>query len=230
MRLSIHPFKMSITTQYAVRGDGVILIDSGPFPNEPQFKHALQAAAIEAGEIQLIVLTHGHFDHTGSVQMIKELSGAKVLLHEADQDLLVESNPVVPPGITAWGKIGNRLLRLIAPYFHTTLFEVDILLGDGDFSLADYGIPGKIIHTPGHTPGSISVLLESGEAFVGDLAMNMFPRRLTPGLHILGDDKSALVESWRNVLELGVHTIFTGHGKPFPAEVMNKVTLGRGSG
>jgi hydroxyacylglutathione hydrolase len=223
MDISVHPIKMSITTVYAIHSDGVILIDSGPFPNITQFKRALQTASIEPKEIQLIILTHGHFDHIGSVQVINDLTGAQVLLHKKDVNLLVESNPTVPQGLTTWGKIGNRLLRLIAPYVHTTLFEVDILIGDDDFSLAEYGIPGKIIHTPGHTKGSISVVMESGEAFVGDLAMNMFPMRLTPGLPIFGYDKNALVESWKKVLSLGVHTIFPGHGKPFSAEAMRKV-------
>ncbi len=223
MDISVHPIKMSITTVYAIHSDGVILIDSGPFPNITQFKRALQTASIEPKEIQLIILTHGHFDHIGSVQVINDLTGAQVLLHKKDVNLLVESNPTVPQGLTTWGKIGNRLLRLIAPYVHTTLFEVDILIGDDDFSLAEYGIPGKIIHTPGHTKGSISVVMESGEAFVGDLAMNMFPMRLTPGLPIFGYDRDVLIDSWQKVLDHGISTIFPGHGKPFPAEVMRKV-------
>ena len=55
-------------------------------------------------------------------------------------------------------------------------------------SLAGYGIPGKIIYTPGHSMGSVSVLLDNGEAFVGDLAMNEFPLRLSPGLPIFAED------------------------------------------
>jgi glyoxylase-like metal-dependent hydrolase (beta-lactamase superfamily II) len=74
--------------------------------------------------------------------------------------------------------------------------------------------------TPGHSPGSVSVLLESGEAFVGDLAMNRFPLRLTPGFPIFADDPEQVVQSWRRLLQRDIRTIFPAHGKPFPADVM----------
>jgi hypothetical protein len=72
---------------------------------------------------------------------------------------------------------------------------VDIVAGDEEISLVEYGIPGKVIHTPGYSLGSVSVLLENGEAFVGDLAMNMVPLRLKPGLPIFGDSLSIVKNS-----------------------------------
>jgi len=66
----------------------------------------------------------------------------------------------------------------------------------------------------------VSVVLESGEAFVGDLAMNMFPMRLSPGLPIFGDDMQAVRDSWRKLHEMGVRMVFPAHGKPFAAEVV----------
>lgn len=72
---------------------------------------------------------------------------------------------------------------------------VDLPLGDGEMSLADYGIPGRILYTPGHTLESVSILLESGDAFVGDLAMNQFPLRLNPGLPSLAEDMKRVMKS-----------------------------------
>ena len=100
--------------------------------------------------------------------------------------------------------------------------SVDIVLEDHAFSLAVYGIPGCILHTPGHSPGSVTVLLESGEAFVGDLAMNRFPLRLSPGLPIFADDPDAVRSSWELLLEQGAEVIYPAHGKPFPASVIEK--------
>ena len=97
---------------------------------------------------------------------------------------------------------------------------VDRRLSDEVTSLAEFGIAGKVIPTPGHSPGSVSVLLESGEAFVGDLAMNRLPLRLSPGLPIFADDPDQVVQSWRRLLELGVTTVYPAHGKPFSADVM----------
>jgi glyoxylase-like metal-dependent hydrolase (beta-lactamase superfamily II) len=97
-----------------------------------------------------------------------------------------------------------------------------VALGDDGLSLSDYGIPGRVLHTPGHSSGSVSVLLDTGEAFVGDLAMNRFPLRLSPGLPIFAEDQAAVMESWRSLLDQGATTVYPAHGKPFPAEVIRK--------
>ena len=89
-------------------------------------------------------------------------------------------------------------------------------------SLAGYGIPGKIIYTPGHSVGSVSVLLDSGDAFVGDLAMNAFPLRLSPGLPIFAEDMEKVKASWRRLLGDGAKTVYPAHGKPFAAELIRK--------
>jgi glyoxylase-like metal-dependent hydrolase (beta-lactamase superfamily II) len=91
--------------------------------------------------------------------------------------------------------------------------------------LSEYGIPGRVIYTPGHSSGSISVLLESGDTFVGDLAMNKFPLRFTPGLPIFAEDEAKVKESWNLLLNLGARMIYPAHGKPFPAEVIEKALL-----
>jgi glyoxylase-like metal-dependent hydrolase (beta-lactamase superfamily II) len=66
------------------------------------------------------------------------------------------------------------------------------------------------------------VLLDSGEAFVGDLAMNRLPLRLSPGLPIFASDMSAVINSWKNLLALGASAVYPAHGAPFPAAVMKK--------
>ena len=68
--------------------------------------------------------------------------------------------------------------------------------------------------------GSVSVLLETGDAFVGDLAMNMFPLRLSPGLPIVAEDMQQVRESWKRLMEAGAKTIYPAHGKSFPVEII----------
>jgi glyoxylase-like metal-dependent hydrolase (beta-lactamase superfamily II) len=89
-------------------------------------------------------------------------------------------------------------------------------------SLDDFGIPGKILYTPGHTYGSVSVVLESGEAFVGCLAQNRAPFVFRPKLPIYAKDLELLKESWIKVLNHGAKIIYPGHGKPFPIEKITK--------
>jgi len=99
--------------------------------------------------------------------------------------------------------------------------------------LAPYGIPGRVIHTPGHTLGSVSVLLDTGEAFVGDLAMNRLPLRAAPGMAIFGEDEDLMKKSLARLAELGARMIYPAHGKPFeldrladPEKTINRFRVG----
>lgn len=92
------------------------------------------------------------------------------------------------------------------------------MLDDHGLSLKEFGIPGKILYTPGHTYGSVSVLLETGDAFIGCLAHNKAPFVLRPRLPIYAKNIELLKKSWHTLLDQGVTTIYPGHGKPFPVE------------
>jgi hydroxyacylglutathione hydrolase len=222
MKTSIYPIKMGIDTVYALRGEGVIVIDGGDPHKILKFKEGIEGASIRPEEIKLIVLTHGHWDHIGSAKDIKALTGAEILMHKKDINFLEETHPSQPPGLTTWGKIIIALLRLYSPFIQIPAFEVEVVLRDDEISLVEYGIPGMVIPTPGHSWGSVSVLLDSGEAFVGDLAMNMLPMRFSPGLPVFGDNIQTVIESWRKLLDRGAKTVYPAHGKPFPVDVIRK--------
>jgi len=214
---------MGIDNAYIVKDKGVVMIDSGNPKKGKSFLNALKKAAIKPDEIQLIILTHGHWDHIGSAAEIKQLTGAKVVLHKKERHLLEESLKPMPPGVTTWGKISTKLFSwTIVPLVHIEPTKVDIVLEDETFSLLDYGISGKIVYTPGHSSGSVSVLLDSGEAFVGDMAMNKFPLRLSPGMPIYAENLQMLVESWQKLLDEGIKTVFPAHGAPFSVDIIHK--------
>ena len=83
-----------------------------------------------------------------------------------------------------------------------------------------YGVAGRVLHTPGRTPGSVSIVRDSGDAIVGDLAMNRMPLRLGPGLPIFAEDMAQGKRSIEKLLSAGVKTIYPAHGNPFPADVL----------
>jgi glyoxylase-like metal-dependent hydrolase (beta-lactamase superfamily II) len=127
--------------------------------------------------------------------------------------------------VTTWGRIFVTAMALFMPLVRIPAAKVDVILGDGTLSLAGYGIPGKIMSTPGHSRGSVSVVLETGDAFVGDLAMSEFPLRLSPGLPIFAEDMRQVRQSWQALLEAGAKTIYPAHGTPFPADIMRQALL-----
>lgn len=129
---------------------------------------------------------------------------------------------IIPKGVNITGKITQPILFSVFRKISFPKFSPDILISDKPYSLSKYGINGNIIHTPGHTFGSISVILDSGEAFVGCMAHNGFPFRRHPGLPIYAQDIEEIKKCWKVLIDGGVKMIYPGHGKPFPVEVMKK--------
>jgi len=225
MSLGIHPIKLGVACCYVIRAEGTILIDGGAPKKAKNFMKGIETLSIKPEDIQLIVITHGHWDHIGSAKEIKEITGAKIALHRNEKDWLEKSLMPLPPAVTLWGRIFAKIMAVFLPLVHVPATHVDVVLGDEEVSLAEYGIPGRIIPTPGHSMGSVSVLLETGDAFVGDLAMNGFPLRLRPGLPIFAEDLQQVKKSWRLLLERGATTVYPAHGKPFSADAIRRVLL-----
>lgn len=219
MALQIFPFTKSINTSYLIKDKGAILVDAGWKGCGPAFSKLLKKHDIKPEEIRLIVPSHGDFDHAGGAGELRSLTGASIALHEKDREMVENGSFHWPGGVTAWGKISRGMmypfLKLLLR-LHPT--EVDIILDDKGLSLKDYGINGEIIYTPGHTYGSVSVVLESGEAFVGCMAHNRLPFVSKPDLPIYALDIQLLKKSWEKILDKGARTIYPGHGNPFPVE------------
>ena len=207
---------------YIISGERTIMIDSGSPKQAKSFLKAVERLPIKPEDIKLIVLTHGHWDHIASAKGIKDLMGAKLALHQKEKDWLEKSLKPILPGVTAWGKMFGKILALFMPLVHIPATDEDIVLGDGEFPLSEYGIAGKILYTPGRSMGSVSILLDMGDAFVGDLAMSGFPLRFSPGLPILAENMQKVRESWKLLMGRGTETIYPAHGKSFSIDIIRK--------
>ncbi len=144
--------------------------------------------------LKLIIDTHGHFDHVDANQPLKDATGAQIAIHAADAASLGK------PSQEALFFTGNRL----------RLSKADILLKEGDvLSFGKYRL--KVLHTPGHTPGSISLVMENAPlVYVGDLLFaGSIGRTDFPG-----GSYEALINAVRTkIFPLGDHyTVYPGHG------------------
>ncbi len=207
---------------YIIKGEQAVMVDAGPRGKIKSFKKQLSSFKINPEEIKLIVLTHGDFDHIGSAKEIKEATGAKLAIHENDRKILEEARFNWPPGVTRWGKFTRFLLKPLVQNMKIPSLKPDIILSNADFPLDKLGINGKILFTPGHTRGSVSVVLNSGEAFVGCMAHAGFPFTLSPNLPVYATDLERLKESWYILLEHGAKMIYPAHGKPFSTDKIFK--------
>lgn len=197
------------------------MIDAGPRGTAPSFIRSLQRYGIAPGQIRLILVTHVHFDHVGSLQAIQKQCGCPVLVHQAEAGLLSRGCVVLPPGThlltSLLIRLANRHPRIVRRLFRFDPVRPDRIIKD-TLGLAPFGFDAHVLPTPGHTPGSLSVITASGQAFVGDLAVNYLPGGRGPYWPPFGDSLRLIRKSWRILLNQGATTIYPAHGQPFKAE------------
>jgi glyoxylase-like metal-dependent hydrolase (beta-lactamase superfamily II) len=213
----LHILRLSIPNVYLLTGERAILIDSGGPKDVPHILAFLKQHGIDAGKLSLILLTHGHWDHAGGAAELRAATKAPIAIHRADLDLVRTgtNGPLKPTCLVGY------YIRTFMNY-HFPPFEPDVVIDD-EMDLSAYGVDARVVLTPGHTPGSISVLTGERDVVAGDLIMGgwfggkLFPQR--PGLHYFADDMAGLKASIRKVLALAPRLIQPGHGGPLePAQ------------
>ena len=222
MGVRIDTIRLGMTNCFLLRGEGAVLVDTGIPGKAKAFVRWLARLGAEPSAVRLIVMTHGHLDHAGSARAIQAATAAPIAMREPDRGWLERGEVTAPPAVTAWGRVLMAAQRPFAALVHLERAKVDLVIGDEGLDLAPFGVTGRVIPTPGHTPGSVSVLLASGDALVGDLAMNGFPLRRGPGAPIFADDLELVRAGWRTVLDAGATTIHPAHGRPFPAATLRR--------
>ncbi len=146
-----------------------------------------------------IILTHYHIDHTGSLKDLKENTGAKVYIHENDAPYLSGKENFPLPST-----IPSEVVKIYSAYRYV---EPDVILRDGDNV---FGF--KVIHVPGHTPGSI-VLYDGKVLFAGDNMSNS-EGKIEGSPAMFDWDRELAKQSVKKLLELDFEMLMPGHGDP----------------
>ncbi len=202
----------SVNSYLLAAGDGFVLIDTGKPEKREELLRRLRAAGCEPGDLRLIVLTHGDYDHAGNAAFLHELYGAPVAMHAADAPRVQTGDWSV--GMKPRPDKFPLLFRTMSLFLRPGAFDTftpDVLLEDGQ-GLEPSGLDAQVVHLPGHTAGSIGVLTGDGDLFCGDLMDSMLVR---PSLEFFIDDMRAAQASLARLRLLDVEAVHPGHGKHF---------------
>jgi hydroxyacylglutathione hydrolase len=203
----IHSLHAGMGTVHLIEAeDGWVLVDAGSPGNAEPILEAL--GSVGDGTLQLIYITHAHFDHYGNARALHQQTGAPIAIHQADKAAMAAGKT---PIRSAHGY--GRVARLFLPFLEWILRPqptlADIVLTDGQ-RLDAYGLDAVVLHTPGHTPGSSSLIVPGQVAFVGDLLSTR------GGLHVqdlYATDWSKLAHSLARLQEYELSHLYAGHGR-----------------
>ncbi|NWG17985.1 MAG: MBL fold metallo-hydrolase [Chloroflexi bacterium] len=204
------PFILNITVNcYLVNtGDGFILIDTAKSGQRRAVETALEKAGCRPGNLRLIILTHGDFDHCGNAAYLRRKFVAPIALHPDDSGM-------VERGDMLWKRKQprfpiNALMGLLFRLAEADRFTPDCYIKEGD-DFSAYGFEARVIELPGHSKGNIGLLTAGGDLFCGDLLGNTGK----PAVWSLVDDPAAMSASVEKLNSFDIHTVYPGHGQPF---------------
>lgn len=206
------PIPFRSVNVFAVRGDQTILVDTGMVGMGDAILDGLARQGVRAEEIALILITHCHPDHAGSAADLQERLGVPVAIHHEEARWLRAGRPDGEP--IPVRPFGFLLKPLVKPEFPAC--QPDVLLDAGQ-TLDDYGIDVRILHTPGHSPGSVSLHFGNGECIAGDVMAGGFVRENKPDYPFFLDDRATLHRSIADLLAAGPERVYFGHGLPADA-------------
>jgi glyoxylase-like metal-dependent hydrolase (beta-lactamase superfamily II) len=196
-----------------IDGEELTVVDTGLPKNAEKILGYVRRINRQSSNISKILLTHCHIDHVGSAYELKRITGAKVGVHQEDADFVSGKKSMPAPK----GAMGIAF-KVASPFFKFRPVEPDITLQENDKV-------GRltVIHTPGHTPGSISLydpfrkVLFAGDAvrFVKGKISGP-PERRTP-------DMPQAIKSIEKISRLDFDVMLSGHGEPLKANASHRV-------
>ena len=203
---------------FLLADSNLTLVDTGFKGRSRHILKEVRQLGYSPPDIANIFITHHHADHIGSLAALKKITGASVFAHPADAPYIDGRLPQPGPARPGW------LDKALAPLYKlgvTTPVAVDVLINDGDELPILGGI--KILHTPGHTQGSISLFIpEERLVIAGDVLANRF--RLGLPSKAFTVDIAQEINAIKRVASLDFDVIGFGHGSPLLHEARPAIT------
>jgi glyoxylase-like metal-dependent hydrolase (beta-lactamase superfamily II) len=235
----IHRLTNGVANFYLIQESGkLVLVDAGAPKDWALFTQAALGLGKVVGDLDAVLLTHAHTDHTGFAEKARATIGARVWIHEHDAQA-ARTGKVGPRD----GKQSAYLLRgafwrtvlVLAMRGSTKIIPVREVSGFGDGEVLD--VPGspRVVHAPGHTVGSAAILLEDqGILFTGDVLCthNAYTGRIGPQIMPSGlnADTPQALASLANLTGIKADVLLPGHGEPWTAGVDEAIRQARAAG
>ena len=166
--------KMGFVDSYVIKGkanengeNSWILVDCGISGSEGKILRTLKCLGGNPQKVSLLILTHAHRDHSGAAKELQAATGAKVAIQKEDAQYLVKGISAKVTPVTGFARFMARLIKA-GPQNEKGGITPDIII-ENKLDLNEFGVKGKVISTPGHTKGSVSVFLDSGNCIIGDI-------------------------------------------------------------
>ena len=197
----------------AITGAKMLLIDTGMPGNANKIINYVKGLGKNPSDIDYIILTHSDIDHIGSAAEMKKMTGANLVIHANDAQVLSGQSGFR----TLRGPLGV-LFKLMTKLMRFQSVEPDVILKD------DADIGGfRVIHTPGHTDGSICAYLPGKVIFVGDALRSSSRGIPTPPSKYFSADIAKAEESLAKISELEFDILLPGHGAPVIGRASSKL-------
>ncbi|MDX1958526.1 MAG: MBL fold metallo-hydrolase [Leptospiraceae bacterium] len=195
-----------------------ILIDNGDDADEKDLIPRLKKLGVSPENILVNIITHGHADHGGNSKFLQTKYNIPIMAGLGDKSM--HESGKNPDVLNSRGLFAILVSWFIEPKFPT--FTADIYVKD-PLSLESYGIEGKVVPVSSHTPGSLVVLLETKEAFVGDLIRGSLGNTHSATEHFFMDDFDKAHVELLKLVNDGYLVFYPGHWGPLDANGIKKV-------
>ena len=186
-----------------------ILIDTGRANSWKKLSSQLDEI-LGKNKLCCLILTHTHFDHVENATKIKEKYRSKIIVHQSESEYIKQGNSPLPKGSNlTTGFMVNVIGKKLESRYQYEKVDPDVLV-DEKYDLIDFGFNAYIIHTPGHSKGSMSIIIDEEVAVVGDAMFGVFGNSIYPPF---ADDPETMVKSWNNLINTNCDLFLPGHGK-----------------